>query len=115
MTQAPNFCRSHGYATTLTPTLDPTLRMPHFVEIWEERNKAERLYTVTLREDSEGNRYCNYTLSYDSIFSLTSVLDLGSVYYNENRRRRYDIMRHWLADPRGLPCEDKIQVHRGEI
>ena len=115
MTQAPNFCRSHGYATTLTPTLDPTLRMPHFVEIWEERNKAERLYTVTLREDSEGNRYCNYTLSYDSIFSLTSVLDLGSVYYNENRRRRYDITRHWLADPRGLPCEDKIQVHRGEI
>ena len=114
LAQAPGYCRSHGYANSLTPVLSNSLKVPHYIEVHESRNSAEKVYLATLRE-SGGSRYCNFTLSYSTKFSLTSVLDLGSSYYTVNRNEKYNIFRTWLTDRRGEACQDGLTVHRGEI
>ena len=115
LAQAPGYCRSHGYASSLTQVLSRKLKFPHYVQIHESMNSAEKIYVATLREDSKGARYCNYSLSYATKFSLTSVLDLGSSYYTVDRNQKYDIYRTWLTDRQGIACRDGLTVHRGEI
>lgn len=115
LAQAPGYCRPHGYASSLTQVLSSKLKFPHYVQIHEAMNSAEKVYVATLREDSKGARYCNYSLSYATKFSLTSVLDLGSSYYTVDRDQKYDIYRTWLTDRQGIACTDGLTVHRGEI
>ena len=114
LVQAPGYCRPHGYANSLTSVLAASLQMPHYIEA-HEFNSAEKVYVATLREDATGHRYCNYSLSYATKFSLTSVLDLGSSYYTVQRDEKYMIYTKWLSDSRGEPCKDGLTVHRGEI
>ena len=115
LAQAAGYCRSHGYATSLMPVLSKSLKFPHFLQLHEEMNSAERVYVAILREDAAKSRFCNYTLSYSAKFSLTSVLDIGSSYYTVDRNAKYNIYRTWLTDAKGRQCEDGLQIHRGEI
>ena len=115
LAQAPGYCRPHGYASSLTPVLSKALKFPHYINLHETMNTAEKVYVATLREDEMKSRYCNYSLSYASKFSLTSVLDLGSSYYSVDRDRKYHIYKTWIVDRRGRPCKDGLSIHRGEI
>ena len=107
--EAEKYCDS-SLMTQLTDIAENNLRMPHYVIHSEAPKRALNTYSVTVRQGSNGSRECNYSFTWDRVFSLASQHDLSN-----SREAKYKDFTRWISRPAGERCIEKIDYNRGSI